>query len=128
MRRFSTICLFTVALIILTLSLALAGSKFKNEDTAKNRQDNVFGTDPGDDTSAITFGTNDRGDSTMKTKARPSPEPVDWYDKVIINVNPSTQWPKGDGTTTTTTATTDTSNSTGAGNYTNTTTTDVKKW
>jgi len=102
MRRFSTICLFIVAFMILTLSLALAGGKFNNEDTAKNRKDNNFGTDAGDDTSTITFGTNDSGDSTMKSKARPKPEEVDWYDKVIITVNPNTNWGNSSTTTTTT--------------------------
>ena len=103
MRHFSTIFIFTVAVVILTLSLALAGAKFKNEDTAKDRQDNAFGTDPGDKTSNIEYDTNAAGDSTIKSKARPKKEEVDWYDKIIITVNPDTQWPKGDGTTKSTT-------------------------
>jgi len=118
MRRFSTICLFFVAFTILTLSLALAGGKFKNEDTAKNRKNNVFGTDAGDDTSTISIGNNDSGDTTIKSKARPKPEEVDWYDKVIITVNPSTSW----GNSSTTTTTTGYNNSTDVQTTTSTTT------
>lgn len=99
MRIFSRILIITVTVVILTLSLALAGSKFKNEDTAKNRQDNAFGTDQGDDTANTVFGTNNAGDTTVKSKARPKPEEVDWYDKIIITVSPSDV---GTSTTTTT--------------------------
>lgn len=103
MRRFSILCLFAALSAILTLSVALAGNKFQNKDTAKDRQDNAFGTDAGEDTSTITFGTSDRGDTTIKTKARPKEEPVDWYDKIIITVNPNTRWPQDSTATTTTT-------------------------
>jgi len=103
MRYFNKILLIATTAVILTLSLALAGSKFKNEDTAKNRQDNAFGTDSGEKTATTTFGTNEAGDSTLKSKAKPKEEPVDWYDKVIITVNPTTSWPKDSTTTTTTT-------------------------
>lgn len=102
MRHLSKICIIAITVVILTLSLALAGSKFKNEDTAKDRQNNVFGTDASEDTATTTFGTNDAGDSTLKSKARPKKEPVDWYDKIIITVNPDTRWPKDQTTTTTT--------------------------
>lgn len=125
MRRFSTICLYAIAFVILTLSLALAGSKFKNKDTAKDRQDNSFGTDAGEDTSNITFGTSERGDDTIKTKARPKKEPVDWYDKIIITVNPDTKWPK-DGTSSTKTTTTGYNNATDT--QTTTTTEESKSW
>jgi len=127
MRRFSKICIFTIALIILTLSLALAGAKFNNEDTAKDRQENTFGTEPGDNTSSNEFGTNDAGDTTIKSKARPKREPVDWYDKIIITVNPDTSWPKGDGTTTSTTTETNYDNSTDT-ETTTTTTQENKTW
>jgi len=93
MRRFSKICIFIMTVVILTASPALAGAKFKNEDTAVNRQDNTFGTDPGEDTSTTTFGTNKTDDTTIKTKVRPKKEPVDWYDKIIITVDPDTSWP-----------------------------------
>jgi len=128
MRRFSKIFIFTIAIIILTLSLALAGAKFQNEDTAKNRQDNALGTEPGDNTSSNEFGNNDAGDNTIKSKARSKRDPVDWYEKIIISVNPSTSWPKGDGTTTQTTTSFDSSNSTGVGNYTDTETIENKNW
>jgi hypothetical protein len=127
MRHLSKIFVFTVAVVILTLSLALAGGKFKNEDTAKNRQTNSFGTDQDDETSSIEYGTNSLGDSTIKSKARPKKEAVDWYDKIIITVNPDTQWPKGDGTAKKTTTQTKYDNATDT-QTTTTTTTEDKKW
>ncbi|CCH48806.1 hypothetical protein [Pseudodesulfovibrio piezophilus] len=102
MRHLNKIYITVVTVIILTFSLASAESKFKNEDTAANRQDNVFGTDQAEDTSTTKFGKDETGSTTIKTKARPKKEPVDWYDKIIITVNPETKWPT-DGTTTTTT-------------------------
>ncbi|WP_319470995.1 hypothetical protein [uncultured Pseudodesulfovibrio sp.] len=101
MCRFSRILVIAVSVALLTLSLAMAGAKFKNVDTAKDRKDNVFGTDAAEDTSTTKFGTDESGDSTIKTKARPKKEPVDWYDKVIITVNPNTRWPQEGSTTTT---------------------------
>ena len=103
MRHLSRILLYTVTVVILTLSLAMAGSKFPNKDTAKNRQNNVFGTAQDDTTANTVFGTSDNGDSTINSKARPKGEEVDWYDKVIITVNPDTRWPETGSTTTTTT-------------------------
>lgn len=100
MRLFSTICLYTIAVVILTLSLAMAGSKFPNKDTAKNRQDNTFGTDQDESTATTTFKKDDRGDTVIKSKSRPKPEEVDWYDKIIITVSPDSVGTK----TTTTTA------------------------
>jgi hypothetical protein len=104
MHRFSRIVIIAFGVVVLTLSLALAGSKFKNEDTAKDRRTNTFGTDPGDDTATTAFGTDDAGDLTIKTKARPKKEEVDWYDKVIITVSPTTSWPTDSSSTSTTTA------------------------
>ena len=127
MYNLSRIILIAVAVILLTLSLALAGAKFKNKDTAKNRQDNAFGTEQGEDTGTTTFGTNAAGDTTIRSKARPKKEPVDWYDKIIITVNPDTQWPKGDGTTTSTTTQTKYDNATDT-ETTTTTTQEDKKW
>ncbi len=94
MRHFCTIFIMFLTVVILTLSSALAKSKFKNEDTAKNRQDNIFGTDTGNKTATTTFGTNAMGDTTIKSKAKPKEEPVDWYDNVIIAVDPDIRWPK----------------------------------
>lgn len=93
MRRFSKIAIFIVTVVLLTAALALAGTKFKNEDTAVNRQSNTFGTDPDENTSTTTFATNNTDDTTIKTKARPKKEPIDWYDKIIITVDPDTTWP-----------------------------------
>lgn len=104
MRHLSKICIIATTVIILTLSLALAGTPFKNKDTATNRQDNVFGTDEAEDTSTTRFGKEKGGDTTIKTKARPKKEEVDWYDKIIITVNPDTKWPTDSTTTTTSTS------------------------
>ncbi|MBI9079476.1 MAG: hypothetical protein JEY79_07020 [Pseudodesulfovibrio sp.] len=93
MRRFNKIAIFIVTVVLLTAALALAGTKFKNEDTAVNRQNNTFGTDSGENTSTTTFATNNTDDTTIKTKARHKKEPVDWYDKIIITVDPDTTWP-----------------------------------
>ncbi|MEF2231993.1 MAG: hypothetical protein V3571_13760 [Pseudodesulfovibrio sp.] len=94
----------SVTVVFLTLSLALAGAKFENKDTAKNRQNNVFGTDQSNDTANATFGTNAAGDSTIKVKPKPQGEPVDWYDKVIITVSPNVNWPQGSSSTSTSTS------------------------
>ncbi len=127
MRHFSKILIFTVTVVILTLSLALAGATFENKDTAKNRKNNSFGTEPSDDTSASVIGTNEDGNSIIKSKAAPSKEEVDWYDKVIITVNPITKWPQGDGTTSSSTTTTGYDNSTDT-QTTTTTTQENKNW
>lgn len=100
MRHISRILIFATTIVILTLSLAMAGAKFTNKDTAKSRSNNSFGTDPGDDTSSTVFGTAEDGSTSIKTKARPKAEPVDWYDKIIISVNPDTKW--GDSSSTST--------------------------
>ena len=89
MHRFSRILIMTTGVVILTLSLAAAGAKFENKDTATNRQDRAFGTEVNEDTGSTEFGTNAAGDSTIRTKPRPKPEPVDWYDKIIITVSPT---------------------------------------
>ncbi len=103
MRHITKSALFVVAVTVLTFSLALAEGKFKNVDTAKDRQDNSFGTEPGEERGSTVFGKDERGDSTIRSKAAPKADPVDWYDKVIITVNPTTRWPTDQSKTTTTT-------------------------
>ncbi|WP_285905283.1 hypothetical protein [Pseudodesulfovibrio pelocollis] len=125
MRRFGRILVAAVAVVILTLSLALAGAKFTNKDTAKDRRTNTFGTDQGADTATTTFGTNEAGDSTLKVKPAPKPEEVDWYDKVIITVNPDTKWPTS-GTSSSTRTRTAYDNATDT--ETRTTTTEERNW
>ena len=105
MNHFGKLLLLAATAVFLTLSLALAGAKFENKDTAKDRRDEAFGTEQTDDTGSTTIGTNDAGDSSIRAKPRPAPEPVDWYDKVIITVNPNVNWPQDSSTTTTTTST-----------------------
>ena len=88
MHRFSKILIFTAGVVILTLSLAMAGAKFENKDTAANRQDSVFGTRTGADAAATTIETNESGDTVISSTPRPKPEEVDWYDKIIITASP----------------------------------------
>ena len=120
MNHFGKLLLLAATAVFLTLSLALAGPKFENKDTAKDRQDEAFGTEQSDDTSGTSIGTNDAGNSAIRAKPRPAPEPVDWYDKVIITVNPNVNWPQ-DSSSTTTTTTTGFSNATDSSSTTTTT-------
>jgi hypothetical protein len=93
MRHFSVIAALVLAVALLTPSMGLAQHKFKNEDTAKNRQDNVFGTRPVEGEAPVTtFGTNAAGDTTIDTH-QPKKQETDWYDKVIIAVDPKVEWP-----------------------------------
>jgi hypothetical protein len=117
--------IIAVGVVVLTLSLALAGAKITNKDTAKDRRTNTIGTDPSGDTATTTFGTDEAGDTTIKSKARPKQEEVDWYDKVIITVNPETKWPTS-GTSSSSSTSTSYDNATDT--ETKTTTTQEKNW
>ncbi|EGB14818.1 hypothetical protein DND132_1611 [Pseudodesulfovibrio mercurii] len=93
MRHFSLIAALFLAAVLLTPTSGLAQNKFKNEDTAKNRQDNVFGTRTTEGEGPVTtFGTNEAGDTTIDSH-QPKKEETDWYDKVIIAVDPDVRWP-----------------------------------
>ncbi|MBG0789484.1 MAG: hypothetical protein H0S80_03190 [Desulfovibrionaceae bacterium] len=102
MRHFSIIALIFLAVLFLTAPAAQAGNKFKNEDTAKDRQDNVFGTDPASGNTDISVGKDERGNTVIRSRPVPAEE-KDWYDKVRIKVEPQVDWPKESTTTTTTT-------------------------
>ncbi|WP_338668132.1 hypothetical protein [Pseudodesulfovibrio methanolicus] len=105
MRHFSVIAVLILAVALLTPAVGLAQHKFKNEDTAKNRQDESFGTRPVEGEGPVTtFGTNQAGDSTIDSH-QPKKEEVDWYDKVIIAVDPDVSWPNSKSTTSKTTTT-----------------------
>lgn len=121
MLRYTTLFLAALAVVILTLVPAL-GQKFKNKDTAPNRRDSTWGTS-GQNGNDV-FGTDETtGDTTIKADPGPKEEPVDWYDKVIITVNPSVDWPPNkDGVSTSTTTTYN--NATDTQTTTTTTTTD----
>lgn len=96
MRFFSIIAALAMAVVLLTPCIGPAQSKFPNKDTAKNRQDNAFGTRPAEGEDAVTtFGTNERGDTTIDSH-QPKREETDWYDKVIIAVDPDVSWPERD--------------------------------
>ncbi|GEM_PF-918529 len=125
MNRLTTICLAVSTVVILTLGSAWAQNKFRNKDTATNRQDSTWGTTGGQNADTQdAFGMDpNTGDSTMKADPGPKKEPVDWYDKVIITVNPDVDYPfNKDGVSTSTTTTYN--NSTDTQTTTTTTTTD----
>lgn len=84
-----------------------AQGKFANKDTAKNRQDSVWGTSVNQGQSY--FGT-DENENDSWGYHMPEPEPpVDWYDKIVITADPKVDWPtNGNTSTTTSTSTTST--------------------
>ncbi|WP_243544031.1 hypothetical protein [Pseudodesulfovibrio tunisiensis] len=93
--RFFTVALFAALALFLTVPATQAGSKFENKDTAKQRNTYTWGTDQGEDTATTTFGKDEgTGDSTTILKSRPREPETDWYDKIIITVDPDTKWPK----------------------------------
>jgi len=104
MNLFGRLFVIAAAVVLLTLTLALAGGKFDNKDTARNRQDSAFGTAQGAKSGNSTIGTNASGDTVINAKPAPAPEPVDWYDKVIITVNPNVNWPSTSSSSSTTTS------------------------
>ncbi|WP_394699874.1 hypothetical protein [uncultured Pseudodesulfovibrio sp.] len=105
MRHFSVLAALALAVALLTPTMGLAQNKFKNEDTAKNRQTNTFGTRPEEGQNPVTtFGTNQAGDTTIDSH-QPKQEEVDWYDKVIIAVDPDVSWPNSKSSSSTTTTT-----------------------
>jgi hypothetical protein len=76
---------------------ASAQNKFENKDTAQDRHDSTWGTRQQGDGGGY-FGTGEHGESAWGYQA-PEPEPErDWYDEVIITVDPDV----GYGTKTTT--------------------------
>jgi len=81
MRHFSTIAIAALTALFLTVAPALAVNKFKNEDTAKNRKDNVFGTEQTDETSTTTFGVDEDGNTVIRSKPDEK-EATDWYEKL----------------------------------------------
>ena len=87
MRFLGRIVIFAVTIVFLTLSLSMAASKFINKDTAKNRQDQEMGTRNQDDDVPITIQQKKHEDTAIETK-RKKKEEKDWYDKVIISVEP----------------------------------------
>ena len=102
MRNAGMLLLTAVCFMFLT-TVGAAKNKFPNKDTAVNRQDSTWGTEQSSKTASTTFGTdNTTGDSVTRTKPAEDDEPVDWYDKVIITVNPETKWPANSSSSTTT--------------------------
>ena len=86
MRHFNTIVLAALTAFFLTVAPATAGNKFKNVDTAKDRQDNVFGTGQREGGTDITVEKNDRGDTVVKSTPAPKEE-IDWYDKTDMKLH-----------------------------------------
>ena len=102
MRHFSTIALAALTVLFLTITPASAGNKFKNVDTAKDRQDNTFGTEQREGGTDISVGEDERGATVIKNTATPREE-KDWSDKIKIKVEPQVNWPTDSTTTSTTT-------------------------
>lgn len=91
-------------LSVVFLTAASAQQKFSNKDTAKNRQDNVFGTRKAANKTADIYISQPAGqDTVISSQPREKEAPVDWYDKVLITVNPNVDWPSNQTSTTTTT-------------------------
>lgn len=91
MRYLGRIVILAVTVVILTLSLALAGSKFPNKDTAKDRQDTTMGTKPRqEEVPPIIIEQKKNEDTNIQTQ-RPEQEEKDWYDSVIISVEPQVE-------------------------------------
>lgn len=79
--------------------MAVAGQKFKNKDTAKNRSDYTWGTSGGQSGDNTTFSKDEAtGDTVIHVDPGPKKEEVDWYDKVIITVDPDVSWPQNSTT------------------------------
>lgn len=87
MRYFWRILLLAVTVVILTTSVGLA-AKFENKDTAKNRKDNTFGTQPDEGRQKETSVTTDEDGNTVIRSKPDKREQEDWYDKIIITVDP----------------------------------------
>lgn len=92
--------LFLTAAIVLACPMAAAGQKFKNKDTAKNRSNYTWGTSAGQTGGNATFSKDAQGDTVIHADPGPKKEEVDWYDKVIITVDPDVSWPRDDNGTT----------------------------
>lgn len=91
MRKILVTCTLLLAAVFLTQPAS--AQKFKNEDTAKNRKDNTFGTPPREEgTTAGSVTTDEDGSTIIKADPGPKKEEVDWYDKVIITVDPNVDW------------------------------------
>jgi hypothetical protein len=106
-----------VAAFLLSAGLAHSQNKFPNRDTAKNRRDDSWGTRKSEGRSY--FGTDQNENEVWGYQPADPEEPVDWYDKIIITVDPNVDWPSGGKTNTTTQSST----SVTAGGQTNSTTT-----
>lgn len=102
------------AVAVLTHSPKARAEKFENKDTAVNRQDNSFGTR--NTQGNVTFGHDENSETISSEPPAPKPE-RDYYDNMVITVNPT--WPNDQTSTTTTSTTT----GTGSTNSTSTTTT-----
>lgn len=97
------ILIVMTGLLLLASGTALGEGKFPNKDTAKNRRDSSWGTGGKRSDSTTTMGTDaETGDSTIVYDSGPKKEPVDWYDKIIITVDPQTRWPSSGSETSTT--------------------------
>jgi uncharacterized protein YdeI (BOF family) len=88
MRYLSKIFLIAVTAIILTVTLAMAGTKFPNKDTAKNRQNNSFGTQPREERDAVTTIQSKKHEDNAIDSKRPIKKQEDQNENLYISVEP----------------------------------------
>jgi len=84
----------TVVLAALFLAGLVQARTFSNEDAAKDRQDAVWGTRMNH--GQPYFGTDEDENTVWGYRPAPEEEEEDWYDKVIITVDPNMDWPRDD--------------------------------
>ncbi|MCM0756671.1 hypothetical protein M7784_15660 [Desulfovibrio aminophilus] len=81
MRAFVAILCLTLAVVF---STPCAAGKFPNKDTARNRQDNSFGTRQTDEVTTITENATDG----LRIDSVPRKQPErDWYENMVIGVD-----------------------------------------
>lgn len=66
------------------------GRSFENKDTAADRQDSVWGTRMQQGQSY--FGTDENENSVWGYRPAAPDKETDWYDKVILTVDPNVDW------------------------------------
>ncbi|MES9996059.1 hypothetical protein [Desulfovibrio aminophilus] len=81
MRSFVAVLCLALAVVF---STPVAAEKFPNKDTAKNRQDNTFGTRNADEITTIT----DNATDGLHIESVPRRQPErDWYENMVIGVD-----------------------------------------
>lgn len=83
MRSLAALPALVLAAVVLLTPPAVSAGKFPNKDTAKNRQDNVFGTPQAGET----INVQDNATDGLTIDATPKKhEERDWYENMVIGV------------------------------------------